>query len=460
MPTPSGLSKPKRKHDVIDLETAPASVPSINVIPPTTRTVRPMRKSEPVIASSAHLAPAVRTRSASARQRSSAAEASAKPASNAASFEPSATFLTTQSLSKASSRSSETPGTNSSLATQALPTGSPMAAGRAAADTASLPAALATPIDDLVTLSATPPRNDSTPVAPSAGQQQASVANVIPAAAVLPETSEEEPEHTISGEIVERWIETDIEFYCAQCVLGFQGSSVAYNHITHGTDHEQMTPRCTECFQVIEDYRAFLQHVAATSHMRVTGREGRLVISPSMTDLLGVTVFTTRGCPYCHAQIPDDSRNQKLKEHVRVVHLCQWCHSAYPNKEIRNRHYREEHSMCPKCDEPFVSVAAMHQHRTQRQIPARLTFPGCLKVPAYHMYRCLYCWKSFHGLEKLMVHRELHKDGELFNCEDCHFVGSREDVAIHALNRRHMRIRLPTALVSASAYRNPNSGPD
>lgn len=75
MATTPQPERPKRKYQVMDLEGAPLTVPSINVVPPSTRPVRPMRKPTPDVASSGHLSSSA-PRSPAARRRHSFSAAS------------------------------------------------------------------------------------------------------------------------------------------------------------------------------------------------------------------------------------------------------------------------------------------------------------------------------------------------------------------------------------------------
>ena len=56
--------------------------------------------------------------------------------------------------------------------------------------------------------------------------------------------------------------------------------------------------------------------VEKTSHMRIPGREGGLMMFGSMTDLMGVSFFTTRGCSFCGIAFANDPRDEKLFYHM------------------------------------------------------------------------------------------------------------------------------------------------
>lgn len=180
------------------------------------------------------------------------------------------------------------------------------------------------------------------------------------------------------------------------------------------------------------------------------------MISGSMTNIIGVSVFTTRGCPWCHIEFPDGSHQEGLQEHIRMKHYCRWCHRAFKTSAARQDHYATKHRVCPVCQEAFVSAETFNNHRVKPRCPSQVIFTACLKVPDHHEYRCLECWKSFHSVKDIVRHRSLHREDKWYSCEDCNLKASPNDIAKHVLNTTHMHCRSPLP----PAYKNAKSGPD
>jgi hypothetical protein len=233
--------------------------------------------------------------------------------------------------------------------------------------------------------------------------------------------------------------------YCTQCLLAYKGNDSMYEHLTALDPHGNKTARCPQCAVVVPNFEEFVSHIEQTTHLKIPESDG-LVASDSMSKLLGVSAFTTKGCPYCGIQFPDDPRLDQLYEHTLAEHFCRWCRTRHPSRESRDRHYHTKHTVCTSCKQPFATTSSLRDHQAQHQA----IFPGCLQVPAHHRYRCLSCWKSIHGLDALVRHRGLHRADKRYGCEDCDVKGSANDIREHVLATKHMQYQRPNSSSTTS----------
>lgn len=296
---------------------------------------------------------------------------------------------------------------------------------------------------------ASPPAGPSSPPAPASGSTPVPNFTSAPAPAPAPAPAIK----AVDPDVIDRWLKSGQEFYCSQCVIPFAGNESCYGHLTIGPPHGNKATRCPECAVSLPNLKTFKKHVEDTSHMSIPGRAG-LVISDSMTRLIGVSAFTTKGCPHCKLQVPDDPRLKELRKHMVLEHYCRWCKQVFISRESRERHYHGQHAVCPSCRQPFSTKESLFYHQAQHQAK----FPGCLQVPDHHQYRCLICWESIFGLENLMRHRAIHRCyTREYTCDDCDYSGSLTLVRTHVIDTGHMEYHRAPAPANTNAQAGPST---
>jgi hypothetical protein len=253
------------------------------------------------------------------------------------------------------------------------------------------------------------------------------------------EHSSPEPDFTapapLPASVMEKWRRTMKELYCPQCVIPFGDTHAAYYHLVAHQPHENRKTRCAECAALVPTLKDFKQHLSLTSHMLVRRRD-ELVVSGSMTAQIGLNVFSSPGCKYCKITFSEDHQQRRTREHMLAEHHCQWCCMTFQRPKDRQNHMDTTHVKCPVCARHFPNANALAQHRALPQT----IFPGCLEVPSVNHYRCLKCWKSFCGLDAMILHRGIHRSARPYVCEDCPESGNYDHIQDHVMKTGHMRI--------------------
>jgi hypothetical protein len=151
--------------------------------------------------------------------------------------------------------------------------------------------------------------------------------------------------------------------YCAQCLLAYKVNDSMYEHLTALDPHGNKTVGCPQCAVVVPNFEEFVSHIEETTHPKIPENDG-LVASDSMSKFIGVSAFTTKGCPYCRIQFPDDPRLDQLYEHTLAEHFCRWCRTRHPSRESRDHHYHNKHTVCTSCKQPFATTSNLQEHQT------------------------------------------------------------------------------------------------
>lgn len=159
--------------------------------------------------------------------------------------------------------------------------------------------------------------------------------------------------------------------------------------------------KCSECGQVISNYRSFLRHVRL--HKK----------------------FLRRCCEFCNKRF---SSSTSLKIHINMYHcdayllMCQSCGASFDSQEllqdhiiIYSRKYKKRSVKCEQmdydlkcdlCNKEFKTKSNLQQHRLVHMERTR-------------EFSCHVCGKMFFTKGSLSTHISTHEDSKPYKCEFC-----------------------------------------